>query len=257
MARASTNADGRTQSPLIGERPIPIASYELRFHVGAYFRGQRRSGGRPGLPGRGADPLRHRRAGGAVPRPPPRHALELLDLSGQLIVEKGIRLARNPSRRRSEPALVDPHGNGRDRRHGQRRHLPAGPVGRGPGRARLAGRRHARRRAFSRHRRHGHDLCRPPGSRHGEAPGRVRFASRHAADRRQVRRRPRRARRPRGDAGAERRRNRDGGAPLPRQLDERGRRPLRPRHDRLGRVRGRDRQGLGARAHRSRRHPPR
>jgi 2-oxo-4-hydroxy-4-carboxy-5-ureidoimidazoline decarboxylase len=40
VTRASTNADGRTQSPLIGERPIPIATYELRFHVGAYFRGR-------------------------------------------------------------------------------------------------------------------------------------------------------------------------------------------------------------------------
>jgi 2-oxo-4-hydroxy-4-carboxy-5-ureidoimidazoline decarboxylase len=40
VARASTNADGRTDRPLIGERPIPIATYELRFHVGAYFRGR-------------------------------------------------------------------------------------------------------------------------------------------------------------------------------------------------------------------------
>ena len=40
VARAMTNADGRTDGPLIGERPIPIASYELRFHVGAYFSGK-------------------------------------------------------------------------------------------------------------------------------------------------------------------------------------------------------------------------
>jgi 2-oxo-4-hydroxy-4-carboxy-5-ureidoimidazoline decarboxylase len=32
-----TNRDGRTDQPLIGGRPLPIASYELRFHVGAYF----------------------------------------------------------------------------------------------------------------------------------------------------------------------------------------------------------------------------
>ena len=38
MARATTNADGRTDRPLIGDRPVPIAQYELRFHVGAYFR---------------------------------------------------------------------------------------------------------------------------------------------------------------------------------------------------------------------------
>jgi 2-oxo-4-hydroxy-4-carboxy-5-ureidoimidazoline decarboxylase len=38
VARATTNADGRTDRPLIGDRPVPIAQYELRFHVGAYFR---------------------------------------------------------------------------------------------------------------------------------------------------------------------------------------------------------------------------
>jgi len=32
-----TNADGRTDKPLIGERPVPIGTYELRFHVGVYF----------------------------------------------------------------------------------------------------------------------------------------------------------------------------------------------------------------------------
>ncbi len=37
IARAVTNVDGRTDSPLIGGRPVPIGSYELRFDVGAYF----------------------------------------------------------------------------------------------------------------------------------------------------------------------------------------------------------------------------
>lgn len=32
-----TNADGRTDKPLIAGRPVPIGTYELRFHVGAYF----------------------------------------------------------------------------------------------------------------------------------------------------------------------------------------------------------------------------
>ena len=36
-----TNADGRTDRPLISGRPIPIAVYELRFNVGAYFAGRR------------------------------------------------------------------------------------------------------------------------------------------------------------------------------------------------------------------------
>lgn len=34
---ANTNADGRTDRPLIAEQPIPIAQYELRFRVGGYF----------------------------------------------------------------------------------------------------------------------------------------------------------------------------------------------------------------------------
>jgi 2-oxo-4-hydroxy-4-carboxy-5-ureidoimidazoline decarboxylase len=42
-----TNADGRTDRPLMTERPIPIAQYELRFAVGEYF-------GRQGTPA--ADP---------------------------------------------------------------------------------------------------------------------------------------------------------------------------------------------------------
>jgi 2-oxo-4-hydroxy-4-carboxy-5-ureidoimidazoline decarboxylase len=32
-----TNADGRTDRPLIANEPIPIAQYELRFNVGEYF----------------------------------------------------------------------------------------------------------------------------------------------------------------------------------------------------------------------------
>lgn len=38
VARAVTNADGRTDTPLIGGRPVPIAAYELRFHIGEHFR---------------------------------------------------------------------------------------------------------------------------------------------------------------------------------------------------------------------------
>lgn len=38
VLRTVTNADGRTDVPLIGGRPVPIASYELRFSLGAYHR---------------------------------------------------------------------------------------------------------------------------------------------------------------------------------------------------------------------------
>ena len=37
VARAITNSDGRTDQPLIGDRPVPIGRYELVFHVAAYF----------------------------------------------------------------------------------------------------------------------------------------------------------------------------------------------------------------------------
>jgi 2-oxo-4-hydroxy-4-carboxy-5-ureidoimidazoline decarboxylase len=37
LVSGSTNADGRTNRPLIAEQPIPIAQYELRFSVGDYF----------------------------------------------------------------------------------------------------------------------------------------------------------------------------------------------------------------------------
>jgi len=37
VTRAVTNADGRTDQPLIAGRPVPIGRYELLFSVGSYF----------------------------------------------------------------------------------------------------------------------------------------------------------------------------------------------------------------------------
>ena len=37
IARTTTNSDGRTDTPLIGGRPVPIGRYELRFHTASYF----------------------------------------------------------------------------------------------------------------------------------------------------------------------------------------------------------------------------
>ena len=34
----TTNADGRTDAPLLGPGELEPGQYELRFHVGAYFR---------------------------------------------------------------------------------------------------------------------------------------------------------------------------------------------------------------------------
>ena len=38
ITTAVTNADGRTDAPLIGGRPLPIGRYELQFAVGDHFR---------------------------------------------------------------------------------------------------------------------------------------------------------------------------------------------------------------------------
>lgn len=38
IATAVTNADGRTDQPLISGRPLPIGTYELRFAVGDHYR---------------------------------------------------------------------------------------------------------------------------------------------------------------------------------------------------------------------------
>jgi 2-oxo-4-hydroxy-4-carboxy-5-ureidoimidazoline decarboxylase len=40
IADTVTNADGRTDAPLIHDRPVPIGSYELRFSLAAYFAGR-------------------------------------------------------------------------------------------------------------------------------------------------------------------------------------------------------------------------
>src|SRR6266852_1302844 len=40
VTRAVTNADGRTDAPLIHGRPVPIGRYELTFGVGEYFAGR-------------------------------------------------------------------------------------------------------------------------------------------------------------------------------------------------------------------------
>ena len=37
ITRAVTNSDGRTDTPLIGGRPVPIGRYELKFATGKYF----------------------------------------------------------------------------------------------------------------------------------------------------------------------------------------------------------------------------
>lgn len=44
---AITNADGRTDKPLIADRPLPIGRYELRFAIGNHFRSRGIDSGDP------------------------------------------------------------------------------------------------------------------------------------------------------------------------------------------------------------------
>jgi 2-oxo-4-hydroxy-4-carboxy-5-ureidoimidazoline decarboxylase len=37
LVRTATNSDGRTDKPLVSERPVPIGTYELRFGVAGYY----------------------------------------------------------------------------------------------------------------------------------------------------------------------------------------------------------------------------
>jgi 2-oxo-4-hydroxy-4-carboxy-5-ureidoimidazoline decarboxylase len=56
VAQAMTNADGRTDRPLIADRPVPIGVYELRFDLGEYFARQGEASADP--PFLGIVPLR-------------------------------------------------------------------------------------------------------------------------------------------------------------------------------------------------------
>jgi 5-hydroxyisourate hydrolase len=40
VSRTQTNVDGRTDAPLLAAAEARVGTYELSFHVGAYFRGQ-------------------------------------------------------------------------------------------------------------------------------------------------------------------------------------------------------------------------
>lgn len=47
IASAVTNADGRTDQPLISGRPLPIGRYELQFAIGDHFRSRGVAGAEP------------------------------------------------------------------------------------------------------------------------------------------------------------------------------------------------------------------
>ena len=84
VADVTTNADGRTDKPLISADAARAGQFELAFHVGDYFRSRGVQLAEPAVPRYRPDPLRRRRPSGALPCAPARLAVELFDLSGKL-----------------------------------------------------------------------------------------------------------------------------------------------------------------------------
>jgi 5-hydroxyisourate hydrolase len=82
VLEVTTNADGRTDKPLVSGEHARSGRFELLFHVGDYFRGQRAELTDP--PFLDFVPIRPRRSAGALPRAAPRLPVELLDLSRKL-----------------------------------------------------------------------------------------------------------------------------------------------------------------------------
>ena len=79
-----TNADGRTEPPLLSAPELVAGTYMLEFHVGEYFAAKGVPGGAGAVPRRRAGPLRDRGRHGLLPRAAPRDALVLQHLPGEL-----------------------------------------------------------------------------------------------------------------------------------------------------------------------------
>ncbi len=85
LKRVETNADGRTDVPLIAASEARVATFELVFHVGAYFRAAGAKTSRAAVPRHHSHSFRDRRSWqGALPRAPVGEPMELFDLSRQL-----------------------------------------------------------------------------------------------------------------------------------------------------------------------------
>ena len=84
VADVTTNADGRTDKPLMSADQARAGQFELIFHAGDYFRRRRAELADP--PFLDVIPIRFGVADppGALSRAPHRLAVELFDLSGKL-----------------------------------------------------------------------------------------------------------------------------------------------------------------------------
>ena len=83
LLRTVTNRDGRTDKPLILERPVPIGTYELRFSIAGYFKARGAVLSEP--PFLGVVPIRFSVAEPEAHYHVPLPIRELFDLSRQLV----------------------------------------------------------------------------------------------------------------------------------------------------------------------------
>ena len=83
LRHAVTNADGRTDAPILPEAEFRTGTYELVFHAGAWLDAAGVPPESPAFPRRDPDPLRHV-AGGALPCAAAAVAVRLFHLSGEL-----------------------------------------------------------------------------------------------------------------------------------------------------------------------------
>ena len=75
-----TNAEGRTDGPLVAGEALQAGMYELVFAVGDYFAAVGRANAADPVPGSGTGSLRHRRPRRQLPRSAPGLAVGILDL---------------------------------------------------------------------------------------------------------------------------------------------------------------------------------
>ena len=84
LKRVRTNADGRTDEPLLSREESVRGVYEIVFEVGEYFAGRPEVGRRSPVPRPRTAAVRHLRPGGALPRSTPDVPVVLQYLPGEL-----------------------------------------------------------------------------------------------------------------------------------------------------------------------------
>ena len=110
VATMITNADGRTDAPMLSGERIETGVYELTFHAGDYLRECGVALKRPSVSGPSCRAIRDRRAGEQLSRTVADLALRLQHVSGILIWNRDDAIPRrSPRSNRTLPSTRDPH----------------------------------------------------------------------------------------------------------------------------------------------------